>query len=104
MDEPVYTTGKGRNKPQKKRKSVLPQAGPTKMRLERKGRGGKQVTVLFNLPYSETEAQVLMKNLKNALGCGAALKNGQIELQGDVRERVAKVFAARNEKLVPAGG
>ena len=65
----VYSTGSGGDQRQKASSSPgLPAAGPTKMRLESKGRGGKEVTVLFNLPFSPAEAEALMKTLQTRFG------------------------------------
>jgi translation initiation factor 1 len=102
----VYSseTGKVGKKPAKKGSSHQPASGPCKMRLEKKGRGGKAVTVLFNLPFGEVEARSRMKALQSKLGCGASFKDGTIEFQGDVREKVQEFFVALGEKIVSAGG
>lgn len=106
MNKPVYSTASGPYKEPTKKKSDHYQksSGPTKMRLETKGRGGKAVTVLFNLPFEETQARQLMKDLQAAAGCGATLKSGQIELQGDRREQVTAFFERQGWKLIRAGG
>ena len=82
--------------------------GPAKMRLETGGRGGKAVTVLFNLPMDEAAARSMMKEMQGKFGCGATMKNGPggstIELRGDVRDRVDAFFAQRDLKIVRAGG
>ncbi|MEN6318419.1 MAG: translation initiation factor [Syntrophaceae bacterium] len=69
------------------------------MRIETAGRGGKSVTVLFNLPFTEDEAMALMKQLKSLFGCGATLKNSTIELQGDVRNRVREFFTRKGKTI-----
>lgn len=106
-ERPVYSTAGGRRKddPKKSAGSSGPLAsGPAKMRLETKGRGGKAVTVLWNLPLTEADAKGLMKELQGVLGCGATFKDGQIEIQGDHRDRVDAHFLKRGLKLVRAGG
>ena len=105
-DRPVYSTATGRAPKEKKSKSDGYEVsdGPTKMRLETKGRGGKAVTVLFALPFSEKDAKRLMKDLQTILGIGATFKNGCIELRGDVRDKVEAEFARRDLKVVRAGG
>jgi len=79
-------------------------AGPTKMRLESGGRGGKQVTVLFNLPFSETEGRELLRTLQGRLGTGGTFKDGKIEIRGDVRSKVEEYFVSKGWKIVRAGG
>ena len=106
-DRPVYSTATGRatkEKKQSKDAAYKVSEGPTKVRLETKGRGGKAVSVLFNMPFEEKDAKRLMKDLQTLLGVGATFKNGAIELRGDVREKLAAIFADRGWKLVRAGG
>lgn len=107
----VFSTAGSSQQKKQKGKSKKPAAkawvassGPTKMRLETKGRGGKSVTVLFNLPLSEIEAKELMRQLQASLACGATLKNGCIELRGDLRDKIEAFFKAQGQKLVRAGG
>ena len=102
----VYSSeaGKVGKNPAKKGRPYQPASGPCKMRLEKKGRGGKAVTVLFNLPFSEEEARTRMKALQSKMGCGASFKDGTIEFQGDVREKVQEFFLALGEKIILAGG
>ena len=102
----VYSseTGKVKAKDSKKAGVYRPADGPCKLRVEKKGRGGKSVTVLFNLPFTEEEARTRMKALQNKLGCGGSFKNGTIEFQGDVREKVREFFVLLGEKIIFAGG
>lgn len=101
----VYSTDGGRVK-NKDSKGTTYQAGsgPCKMRLEKNGRGGKLVTVLFNLPFQEAEALSLMKEFQVQLGCGATFKNSTMEFRGDLRDRIEKLFAAKGFKIIRAGG
>lgn len=106
-DRPVYSTGGGgdqRRQGSDKKSAYQKSAGPAKMRLETKGRGGKAVTVLFNLPLEEAAAVTLMKDLQTSLGCGATIKDGAIEIRGDMRDRIEPHFARLGLKLVRAGG
>lgn len=59
-----------------------------KMRMEKKGRGGKTVTVVYGLPNNAAFLSTLCSELKRACGCGGATTEAGIELQGDLRERV----------------
>lgn len=62
-------------------------AGPAKsgaiVRLDRKGRGGKSVTVIEGLQISLKDREKLLKQLKAKLGTGGTVKNGSLEIQGD---------------------
>ncbi|RAL23004.1 translation initiation factor [Lujinxingia litoralis] len=62
-----------------------------RLRIERKGRGGKTVTLLEGLGSPGEDAlEALLGQLKRALGCGAAIDGEAIALQGDQRERAAR--------------
>jgi translation initiation factor 1 len=59
-----------------------------KLRVEKKGRGGKTVTVVYDLPKNEEFLKDLGARLKRACGTGGTIAEGVVELQGDVRDRV----------------
>src|SRR5262245_22879967 len=65
------------------------------VRLERKGRGGKEVTVIEKLALSSDALETWCRELKQALGCGGALDGTNIVLQGDLRARVPEVLRAK---------
>ncbi|MFA5354804.1 MAG: translation initiation factor, partial [Thermodesulfovibrionales bacterium] len=58
------------------------------VRLDRKGRGGKSVTVIEGLLVGEKERETLAKQLKARLGTGGTVIEGGIEIQGDHRDTV----------------
>lgn len=69
------------------------------------GRGGKTVTVVrgfvgIGLP----EKEQLAKAMQKSCGTGGTVKDGQIEIQGDQREAVARILTAANFRPVFAGG
>ena len=69
------------------------------------GRGGKTVTVVKNfVGIGLPEKEQLAKTMQRACGTGGTVKNGQIEIQGDKREEVARILAAANFRPVFAGG
>jgi translation initiation factor 1 len=59
-----------------------------KLRMEKKGRGGKTVTVVAGLPRNAAFLKQLCQELKRACGTGGAVAEDTIELQGDLRDRV----------------
>jgi translation initiation factor 1 len=69
-------------------RETIPDRIVAKMRMEKKGRGGKTVTVVYNLPNNAAFLKDLCSELKRACGTGGAIDAGAIELQGDLRERV----------------
>ena len=66
-----------------------------KLRIETKGRGGKIVTVVDGLPRNDALLRELAAELKKACGTGGSAGDGSVELQGDRRERLRVLLAAR---------
>jgi translation initiation factor 1 len=60
--------------------------------MEKKGRGGKTVTVVDGLPNNAAFLKELCSELKRACGTGGAVADALIELQGDLRDRVRDVL------------
>jgi translation initiation factor 1 len=79
-----------------------PAAAPARavVRLERKGRGGKEVTVVEKLELSPDALAALLRELKHSLGCGGAVEGGALALQGDLRERVKALLESRGVRKV----
>jgi translation initiation factor 1 len=50
------------------------------------------------------EKESLAKKMRNACGCGGTVKDGAIEIQGDQREKIAKILADAGFRPVFAGG
>ena len=65
------------------------------LRLEKKGRGGKSVTVVANLPRNAAFLTALAAELKRACGTGGTAADGAVEIQGDQRERLRPLLAAK---------
>ncbi|HEX8536425.1 MAG TPA: translation initiation factor, partial [Cystobacter sp.] len=79
--------------------------GPARavVRMERKGRGGKEVTVVEQLGLPEAERDKWLKALKGALGCGGVVEEDTLVLQGDQRERLPALLEARGVRRVTVG-
>ena len=60
--------------------------------MEKKGRGGKTVTVVFDLPRNQGFLRELAGELKRACGTGGAVAENTVEIQGDMRDRVRDVL------------
>ena len=73
---------------QQHRDEPLPVRLVAKLRLEKKGRGGKAVTVVYGLPQNESFLTELSHALKRTCGTGGTVVEGGVELQGDLRDRV----------------
>ena len=70
------------------REEIVPQRIVAKVRMERKGRGGKTVTLIYGLPRNATFIRDLATELKRACGTGGTVMDDGVELQGDRRDRV----------------
>ncbi|MGE0445205.1 MAG: translation initiation factor [Vicinamibacterales bacterium] len=77
------------------RDEPLPARIVAKLRLEKKGRGGKAVTVIYDLPDNAPFLKELAGELKRACGVGGAVAGNSVELQGDVRERIRELLAKK---------
>ena len=71
-----------------RREEAVPARPVAKLRLEKKSRGGKTVTVVDGLPRNTAFLKELSQELKRACGTGGAVVDDTIELQGDLRDRV----------------
>jgi translation initiation factor 1 len=79
--------------------------GPARavVRMERKGRGGKEVTVVEQLGLPAAELEKWLKALKGGLGCGGTVEEDTLVLQGDQRERLPSLLEARGVRRVTVG-
>lgn len=97
----VYSTGTGRICPtcgwpaedckcssSLARDEAVPERVTAKLRVEKKGRGGKTVTVVYGLPRNTSFLKGLAQELKRVCGTGGTPAEESVELQGDLRDRV----------------
>lgn len=73
------------------------------VRMERKGRGGKEVTIVEKLELRPPELEKWCRDLKQALGCGGAVEGDLIILQGDLTKRLPAVLTAMGVVRVVVG-
>ncbi len=85
--------------------SETPLAGQTAaLKIERKGRKGKSVTLVEDLQSNSFQLAELGKALKQYCGTGGTVKNGRIEIQGEHREKIAKKLDEMGIKSKRVGG
>jgi translation initiation factor 1 (eIF-1/SUI1) len=74
------------------------------VRYERKGHGGKEVTLVEKLELDDDELGEWLREAKGALGCGGTATGGTLVLQGDQRGRVKAWLEARGIAKVTVSG
>ena len=87
-----------------KTKSLPPQQQTAAIQRDRKGRGGKTVTVVRDLQLTQDNLQALARQLKQLCGSGGTIKDGAIEIQGDHREKIAAKLRSLGYKTKFVGG
>ncbi len=78
--------------------------GIVRLRRETKGRGGKAVTIVDGIPLPGAELKTLARALKQKCGVGGAIKEGNIEIQGDQRDILQPELEKRGYTVKRAGG
>jgi translation initiation factor 1 len=102
----VYSTDSGRTikRLPPLKKSLPPEKQMAELMRDRKGRGGKTVTVIAGLQLSDKDMKALSKKLKQKCGSGGAIKDDNIETQGDHREKIAVELQKMGMKTKFVGG
>jgi translation initiation factor 1 len=106
----VYTTDPDPEEDQQpepsKATGSFPSANKQTARImrDRKGRGGKTVTVISGLKHDPDTLDTLLKQLKQQCGSGGTRKGDELEIQGDHREKVAQVLGKLGYKTKLIGG
>ncbi len=98
VEKAAAAVGKPATKPEKNR-------GRVEIRRETGGRGGKTVTVISGfVGIGLPEKEQLAKKMRGACGCGGTVKDGNIEIQGDQRDTIARILTEAGFRPVFAGG
>lgn len=75
------------------------------VRIRREKRAGKLVTVIAGLTMRDADKQTLLKQLKSTLGAGGTVTTeGDIEVQGDHRDKLVQHFTKLGYPAKPSGG
>ena len=72
--------------------TVAPGAQQLRVLLDTSGRAGKQVTLVSGFVGNSADLDSLAKNLKTKCGVGGSVKDGEILIQGDHREKIKQIL------------
>ncbi len=75
--------------------ALVPARVVAKLRVEKAGRGGKSVTVVYDLPRNAAFLKELARDLKQACGAGGTVQDDAIEVQGDLRDRIRDLLVKK---------
>lgn len=100
----VYSTETGRIKPEEEKVQRPQGDGIVRIQKETKGRKGKGVSVVTGLDLDDAPLKLMAAELKKVCGCGGSVKDGNIEIQGDARDKIKAHLEKKGYKVKFSGG
>ncbi len=106
-DRIVYSEfGNNANSPatEKAVPNLPPNQQNLRIQASRKGRKGKTVTIISGFQSNQETLTGLLKELKNQCGAGGTLKDNEIEIQGEHKQKLLEILTKLGYKAKISGG
>lgn len=98
----VYSTSEDfsySHQQQEEAETLIPAKQSLRVMMDNSGRAGKQVTLVTGFIGTHSDLETLTKLLKTKCGVGGSAKNGEILIQGDVRDKVLAILTKEGFKV-----
>ncbi len=100
----VYSTNKNMSLGDFFEQDTAPDKQALSLLYEKKGRGGKIAIVIDGFVGPVEDLKALAKELKSACGVGGSVKNGQIIIQGNHRDKLMQILKEKGHNVKRVGG
>ena len=100
----VYSTDTGRIEEPKEKAERPKGDGIVRIQRQTSGRKGKGVCLVTGIDLDDADLVKRAAELEKKCGCGGAVKDGIIEIQGDKRDLIKTLLEAKGMKVKLAGG
>ena len=103
----VYSTSQDfnyENNGEEEEETLPPNQQKLYVSLDKKNRGGKAVTLIEGFIGTEEDLKDLGKTLKTKCGVGGSVKDGEILIQGDFRNKIVPILENEGYVVKRKGG